>query len=154
MNTSHFKDGIETDEIKLTPEGGIAQRYINKTGTSVKGMVVSVYNSTAINNAVAKSVVDVPDSIGIIYESGIADGEYVWVVTSGKADVLFVGNTTVKNLARTFITADGASYIAGYALAEAFPTSPFASDKHFCEIGHVLESRVGAGLARVNLHFN
>ena len=44
--------------------------------------------------------------------------------------------------------------ISGQALNEAVPTSPFATDKHFCEIGHVLETRTGAGLAKVNLHFN
>jgi len=42
----------------------------------------------------------------------------------------------------------------GNAIAGAFPTSPFATDKHFQELGHSMQSRTGAGLARVNLRFN
>jgi len=45
-------------------------------------------------------------------------------------------------------------YIDGQAKSEAVPTSPFATDKHFSEIGHVLESRTGEGLAKVYLDFN
>jgi hypothetical protein len=141
--------------VKLTDEGGLAVKMTNKTGgVSVKGEIVTPYSATAIDRAVAKVVVDVPSAIGVFYESGVADGSEAWVVVSGVADVYFVGNTTRGHLARTFLTADGGSYVAGQALSEAFPTPPFASDKHFCEIGHVLESRTGAGLAKVNLHFN
>jgi hypothetical protein len=134
-----------------TPEGGVFVRMINKTGAnSVEGTVVRV---GSIDNSVIKAQVDIPDPIGVIYENGIADGNLVKVVISGIAKVLFIGNTAAQNLARTFITGD-AGYISGYALAEAFPSPPFASDKHFCEIGHVLETRTGPGLAKVNLHFN
>ena len=66
---------------------------------------------------------------------------------------MFIGDTTCGHIARGFIGAD-AGYIAGYALSEAYPTPPAASDKHFYEIGHVIESRVGAGLAWCVLHFN
>ncbi len=125
---------------------------INKTGgVSVKGTVVCASSTTDL--AVSKIAVDTPDPFGVIYEDGIADGQPVKVVVGGIADVLFIGNTTRKHLARGFITAD-AGYIAGYALSEQVPSSPFATDKHFYEIGHVLESRVGAGLAKVMLHFN
>jgi len=99
-------------------------------------------------------VVDVPNPIGVIYEDGIADGEKVWVVIQGIAEVLFGNAPTAGLFARGFLTADGASYVAGKALCEAVPTSPFASDKHFYEIGHVLETRNDAGLARTILHFN
>ena len=44
--------------------------------------------------------------------------------------------------------------MSGQALSEALAAPPFATDKHFYEIGHVLESRVGAGLAKCILHFN
>jgi hypothetical protein len=56
-------------------------------------------------------------------------------------------------LARTGLAADTGE-VAGQALSEALPESPFTDAKHFCEIGHCLESRTGAGLALVNLHFN
>lgn len=137
----------------MTPEGGFAVRMINKTGaTSVKGYVVD--QSSTDDRAVDLIVVDIPDVFGVIWNSGVPDGSYVWVVISGVADVYYIGNTTRKYFARGFLTADGAGYVEGQALAEAVPTSPFASDKHFYEIGHVLESRVGEGLAKTMLHFN
>lgn len=138
---------------RMTPEGGFAILVTNKTGAaSVKGEVVTP--GSAVNNSVIKIVKDVPNPVGVFYESGIADGAEAWVVISGIADVYFVGNTAAGNLARGFLTADGASYVAGQAIAEAVPTPPFSSDKHFYEIGHVLESRTGAGLAKTVLHFN
>lgn len=135
-----------------TPEGGRAALFINKTGApSVKGEVVTT--GSVVDNSVVKIVVDVPDPIGVIYESGVADGAEVWVVLSGMADVYFIGNTTRGQFARGFLAGD-AGYVSGQALAEAFPTAPFASDKHFYEIGHILTSRTGPGLARVVIHFN
>ena len=140
-------------KVRLTAEGGIAVKMINKTGAaSVKGTVVMPSDST--NNAVEKIVINEPDPIGVIYDADIADGAEVWVVVSGIADVLFIGNTTRGHLARGFITAESGTYVTGQALSEAIPTSPFATDKHFYEIGHVIESRTGAGLAKTMLHFN
>ena len=147
--------GTPTLKTKVTAEGGIAVKLTNKTGgATVKGEVVAVYTASAINNAVKKIEKDVPDPIGVFYESGVADGSESWVVISGIADVYFTGNTTRGHLARGYLTADGAGYVAGQALSEAVPSSPFASDKHFYEIGHVLESRTGAGLAKCVIHFN
>jgi hypothetical protein len=137
----------------INADGGYMIKLTNRTGgNSVKGEVVET--SSSYDNAVQKIVKDVPDPIGVFYESGIADGAEAWIVVSGIADVYFVGNTTRNHLARGFLTADGASYVTGQALSETIPTSPFASDKHFYEIGHVLESRTGAGLAKCVLHFN
>lgn len=139
-------------KVGLTPTGGVAVRLTNRTGAaSVKGTVVCA--SSAYDNAVNLIVVDIPDPIGVIYEDGIADGQEVWVVKSGIAEVYFIGSTTRKHFARGFISTDS-GYVSGQALSEAVPTSPFATDKHFYEIGHVLESRTGAGLAKTELHFN
>jgi len=127
-------------------------QMVNKTGAvSVKGDVVMPSDST--DNAVALIVQNEPDPIGIIYESGVADGDLVWVVCGGKAQVNFIGNATRGQLVRGFLTGD-AGFITGKALAESIPTSPFATDKHFYEIGHVIESRTGAGLAWCMVHFN
>lgn len=137
----------------MSIEYGFCVSLINKTGAaSVKGSVVSAHGG--VDNAFKLIEKDVPDPIGIVAESGIADGARCLVVINGIAKVLFVGSTTRGNVARGFLTADGGSYVAGKALSEAVPTSPFASDKHFYEIGHVLESRTGAGLANVLIHFN
>ena len=140
-------------KVKLTPDGGVAVKMTNKTGeSSIEGTVVGVSHS-GIDNAVQKIIVDIPDPIGVIAENGVSDGAEVWVVISGIAKVLFIGNTTRGHLARGFLSSDS-GYISGYGLSEAVPTSPFANDKHFYEFGHVLESRVGAGLSKCVLHFN
>jgi len=140
-------------KVKLTVEGGIAVKLTNKTGAvTVKGEIVRPDSAT--DSGVVKIVVDIPSPIGVFYESGIAADAETWVVISGIADVYFTGNTTRGYLARGFITSDGAGYVTGQALAEAYPSSPHDTDKHFYEIGHVLESRVGAGLAKCVLHFN
>jgi hypothetical protein len=139
-------------KIRFTPEGGLAISLINKTGSnSVKGYCVTT--NDAVDNSVKLVLIDTPDCIGVFYESGVADGYETWVVTSGIADVYFWGSTTRGHLARTGLSADTGE-ITGQALSEVFPSSPFATDKHFCEIGHVLENRTGAGLAKVALHFN
>ena len=141
-----------TTNFKITPEGGYAIKLINNTGlATVKGYAVKV--DTALNNSFSNIVVNVPDPIGIIYEAGVANGSPAWIVVAGIADAYFIGNTTRGFLARGFLSAD-AGYVSGRLLAEALPVAPFATDKHFYELGHVLESRTGAGLAKMVLHFN
>lgn len=145
VNSNLFNGGV-----LATEDGGFAREYINGTGSaSVKGSTVHIAGA----NTVDLTQQDDPDCIGVVYNSGIPDGGKMWVVTEGTAKVYFIGNTTAGHLARTFVAADG-DYVEGQAKSEAVPTSPFANDKHFCEIGHVAESRTGAGLALVKLHFN
>ena len=149
---TYLKNYLETSKIKFTAEGGLCILLTNKTGANtVKGNVV--HSSLVYDNSVVLTPQNVPDSVGVFYENGIADGAEAWVVVSGIADVYFIGTTLTGQLARTFVTADG-DYILGQAKAEDLPTSPFSVDKHFCEIGHILESRTGAGLAKCVLHFN
>lgn len=137
----------------FTPEGGLAVKLTNRTGgASFKGQMVHV--SSSYDNAVTAAVVDVPDPVGFMYQDGVADGAECLVVVAGIAEVYFVGNTTRGQFARGFLTADGGAYVIGQAMAEALPASPFTDDKHFYEIGHVLESRTGAGLAKCVIHFN
>lgn len=134
--------------VMITDIGGIAVKYTAGENLTA-GDVVRV---TGVNT-VSKIVVNVPDPIGVVYATGLSGAE-VLVVITGVANVYFIGNTTAGQFARGFLTADGGSYVTGQAICEAVPTAPFASDKHFYEIGHVLETRVGAGLAKVNIHFN
>lgn len=135
----------------FTEHGGYAVKYINDTGApTVKGRIVDA--SRNVDGAVRLTPVDVPDTIGVMLEDGVAVGDSTWIVIGGPAEVYFPGSVTRGWLARSTITSDGST--AGIALGEAVPTSPFATDKHFCEIGHVMQSRTGAGLALVNTHFN
>jgi len=138
--------------IKFTPDGGLAVLLTNRTGAaSVKGNVLT--QDSVNDKSVVLILQNIPNPIGVFLESGIPNGSAAWVVVSGIADVYFIGSTTRGHLARGFVTAD-AGFITGQALSEAVPGSPFATDKHFYEIGHVLETRTGAGLAKVNLYFN
>ena len=138
--------------MKFTPEGGLAILLINKTGSvSVKGR--GIEPNTALDNSVVLVGIDEVDCIGVFYEAGIADGELAWIVIAGIANVLFIGATTRHHFARVNITTD-TDAVAGGIISEALPTSPFATDKHFAEIGHILETIGAAGLAKVNLHFN
>jgi hypothetical protein len=141
-----------SSECTFTNEGGFAIRLLNKTGAaSVKGNLVDISDTT--EGGVRLTPVDIPDTIGVFYESGVPDGSLAWIVVSGRAEVYFSGSATRRHLARSMITGD-AGAAAGLAIAEALPTSPFATDKHFCEIGHVERSGTGAGLAFCILHFN
>lgn len=143
---------FQTEKIWLTPEGGMAVKLLNATSaSSIKGYSVSA--SVDSYGGVRLTPINVPDSVGVFYESGIANATSAWIVVSGVADVYFVGAATMGNIARTFVSADSGG-VSGMALSEAAPTSPFSTDKHFCEIGHVLQTTTGAGLARCVLHFN
>lgn len=133
------------------PEGGYMVRLINKSGAdSVKGHVVS---NSSTPGGVEKIVIGEPDPIGVFYQSGIPDGQEVWVVVSGIAQVHFIGAATAGHFARGFVTGES-GYVSGQAKSEQLPTSPFATDEHFYEIGHVIETTTGAGLAKCILHFN
>ena len=82
-----MKAGDGIGSIWPTPEGGLAIKFVNKTGAaSVKGTLLEA--GTVVDDSVQVVGIDDPDCIGVIYEDGIADGELVWVVTHGKADVL------------------------------------------------------------------
>jgi hypothetical protein len=145
-------DAIATGKIAVTDAGGLAVKMINKTGAdSVKGKVVTA--DSAVDNAVILVPLNIPNPIGVFLEDDIPDGEEAWIVISGIADVLFINAPTRGYLARTFLNADTTKE-SGLTLSEAVPSSPFAADKHFCEIGHILETKAAAGLAKCLLHFN
>jgi uncharacterized protein (TIGR02145 family) len=79
---------IEVEKkVKFTEEGGIAILLTNKTGAaSIKGTVVKMH--TDIDNAVIIAPTNDRTVSGIIYESGVQDGDEVWICTSGKTKVL------------------------------------------------------------------
>lgn len=147
-----FTGKFETSKIKITPEGGIAIKLTNKTGAnSIKGYLV--VTSSGTDNAVNICSTDVVGPIGVFYESGIIDGNDAWIVVSGIADVYYSASTVRGYFARNGQTGD-TGVTPGMAYAETAPVPPLATDSHFREIGHVLETRTGAGLAKTVLHFN
>jgi len=140
------------NNVFITPLGGIAIKMINGRGlTCTAGAVVTP--KAGNNNTFEYAPINSPAPIGITYES-VADGAPCWVVISGRAEVYFQDSVVnVGDLARVMFS-DDANATAGQAIAEPTPSSPFSTDKHWSEIGHVLSSRTGEGLANVVLHFN
>lgn len=138
--------------VEITPEGGLAFWIENQTGeVSVKGKLICPSQTT--DDAVELVAVDEVDPNGVIYDAGVAIGGRMRVVFSGKAHVLFSNAATRHFFARCMVAAD-AGAANGLAISEALPVPPLATDKHFRECGHILETTGGAGLALTNLHFN
>ena len=145
-------DKIRIHYDEATNEAGLQVKLTNKTGAnSVKGDIVEP--SIGTDRAFALGTVNNIDPFGIVYEAGIADGAECWVWIQGCVQIRFQAATTREFYARVTVTADAGS-APGVAIAEALPSSPFATDKHFQEVGHVVESIGGAGLALTVLHFN
>ncbi len=139
-------------KVFYTELGGIAIPLINKTGaTSVKGMVVRT--SPTVANAVSytdTSGAGLYSPVGVIYNSGVADGEMVWVVIAGIAEVYAIEGYAVA-LGDGLRTTTGAPGKAGSFLAS--PTDA----EHWREIGHTLEAKtIGDAnrLVKAVLHFN
>ena len=137
----------------FTPEGGFFVKLTNKTGgATTKGYLVTASSGT--DNAFGYSATDEPDIIGIVYDAGIADGSECRIVIAGIADI-YVGadGASREDFVRNNATGDTTT-TSGVATAEAAPSSPFSTDKHFQEVGHTLAGRAGAGLVRCMVHFN
>jgi hypothetical protein len=141
---------IEQTKVMQTVEGGIAIKLLNNTGaTLLRGYLVSVDSSG--DGRVKLTPIDVPDSIGVVYQD-IPNGQSGWIVVSGMAYVIYANNATRGQFARSCKTGD-AGAAAGKSFSEAVPTPP-TSDTHFFENGHVLESKVAGQLVLTALHFN
>jgi len=147
------KEMVEQANIKFTPEGGLAVRMINKTGSdSVKGSVVSVSTTTADG---VELQADEFDAFGIMYDNDVADGDYCWIVVSGIAQVL-LKDTTTSTVGYWVIAADTDGR------ADATQPTPTPNNtlnehtQHFKEIGHCMETQSSGTdvLAKCVLHFN
>lgn len=138
----------------LTPEGGTAVRVINKTGSaSVKGTVVGASSTTddAFETVAANGV----DPIGAVYENGVADGDYCWIVRHGRCQVLLEDSTAATRdyWAKVSDTQAGRADITNAAPPGG---TIVALEDHFSELGHGAEN-VSAGtdkLAYIWMHQN
>ena len=138
--------GGSTTKIKLTSIGGYAIKLTNKTGgNTIAGQLVNVYTATAIDDAFKTVDASDEDIIGIVLDAGVADGSEAWVVVSGIADVLMDagGSARGDRIISSATAGSGDVWNTGGAIVT-----------HFMEIGHCIETRTGAGLARCVLHFN
>jgi hypothetical protein len=132
-------------------ERGMLIKVINRTGeTSVKGTLVSC--STTADNQVVKQANEF-DTIGVIYEAGIAEGYEMWIWANGSICQVLYKNSVAATRGNILIAAD----TDGRAIDIANPGSGLPStDTHFKECGHVLQSQ-SAGtnvLVLAMLHFN
>lgn len=134
------------NKIKITSIGGFAIRLTNKTGgNTVAGQLVAVYSATAVDDAFKTAAANDDGVFAIVLDAGIADGSESWTIVSGIADVLMDGGGSARG-DRIISSATAGS-------ADVWNTGG-AVATHFLEIGHCLETRTGAGLARCVLHFN
>lgn len=139
---------------RITPEGGLARLYINKTGAlSVRGTLLELSDTTA--NGVQAIGADENHPIGVMELSGIPDGALCWVVYSGPAYVL-IEDGTAATLPYWVKVSENDSGRADATNANPPGGTIQALEDHLKEIGHCMES-VGSGtdvLALVHLHFN
>jgi hypothetical protein len=139
-------------KVGFTAEGGLKVRLVNKTGAaSVKGTLVRSDTNTSGGFIVAPG--DSDECIGVVYESGVADGSECWIVVSGIAEVL------LKN--STGSLAGGWAYmsdVAGRMITASDPPGGTigALDNHMKEIGHSIQYHAGGTdvLVKIIMHFN
>ena len=107
--------------------------------------MVNVYVATAIDDAFKTISASDENIIGIVLEVGVADGSEAWIVVNGIADVLMDSGGSARG--DRIISSATAGSADVWNVGGAVAT-------HFQEIGHCIETRTGAGLARCVLHFN
>ena len=142
------------DTLYLTPEGGIAEKRLNKTGAnSVKGTVIQNHSSVA--HAFAVCSVGNANPTGIVYENGVADGSECLVVIYGVVDVL-LENSTSATMGYWVKSSDSVAGRADATIASPPLGDTSSLDDHMQEIGHARETKSGGTdvLARINCHFN
>ena len=129
----------------LNEKGGLMMQVINKTGgASVKG---HIYNLSGANDfAAIKTVVAYAGSVLVCWEAGVADGDWMWCVYCGPAQVYLSAAGTRGQMVRACLAADGTK-ADGTANTSAWPTaSPQNTDATGIAIGSALETTSGAGL--------
>lgn len=134
-----------------TNERGFLVQLTNGTGSaSVKGSLVSC--STTADDAFILQTNEY-DTIGVVAESGIANGELTWVWVNGSICRVLYKDAVAATHGNILIAAD----TNGRAIDIANPGGGLpGTDTHFKECGHVLET-ASAGtdvLVLVSLHFN
>lgn len=152
-DTLRYENSSQFANFKITKEGGYAIKLLNNTGSSsVKGTLVSA--SPNIDNSFILQTNEF-DTIGVVYEDGIANESSCWVVISGIAQVL-LKNSTSATRGYWAIAADTDGR-ANITQPTPQPNNTLSEHTiHFKEIGHCIESK-NAGtdvLAKCVLHFN
>jgi len=142
----NFGDKVRIGYDDSTGEVGMQYKMLNKTGTGVaKGAVLAPHASIA--HALANPAASGLDPCFICYDTGVADGGYVWVWTTGARCQVY-SDATVTLGTHTIMKTSATPALAA---PDSFPIVDAA---HFQEIGHPTEGRTGAGLVMINFHQN
>lgn len=138
---------VRGDLTCFTADGGLAVWLTNGTGAAtVRGTVVVASSTDDGAFEVAAGDADMP--IGVVLESGVANGSGAWVVVAGTAYVL-LKDATASTRGYFVHVSDTAGR------ADATNASPVLAI-HWRELGHCLESKTAGTdvLAKCILHFN
>lgn len=134
-----------------TGERGFLTKLVNRTGhTSVKGELVAC--STSADKEVILQANEF-DTIGVVAEAGVAEGSEMWVWGPGSVAQVLYKNSTAATHGNILLAAD----TDGRAIDITNPGSGLpATETHFKECGHVLESKNSGTdvLVLAALHFN
>lgn len=151
LSTLEFGDVVALGYDSSTNERGFLVKMLNKTGAAtVKGTLVAA--STATDKGFILQANEY-DTIGVVEESGIADGSEAWVWVNGSVCQVLFKDTVASTRGNILIAAD----TDGRAIDVANPGVGLpAVETHFKECGHVLESKIAGTdvLALAMLHFN
>ena len=83
---SHDAYYSKSDKLLFTPAGGMAVKFVNRTGSvSTPGSVLSLSSSHQGSVILATQLTPV---VGVMSSDGVADGRDVWVTISGMSIVL------------------------------------------------------------------
>ena len=133
-----------------TGERGFLIKVTNGSGgASVKGTILAA-STTADNTVIVEA--NGYDPIGVCAESGIADGQPMWMWCNGSMAKVLFKDATAATRGNVALCDD----VDGRAYDIAVPNANPVVAEHFREIGHVCESAEGGEnvLACVFLHFN
>ena len=143
--SGNFSAGVGNSYCKITAEGGLAIQVTNKTGApSVQGTIVSI--KSGVDMCAELTPVDATHCLGVVYNAGVHDNEYMWVVIAGLADVLMKNDATLGQQCRIPLSTDTGE-VAGYAMAAAQ-----AATASVYKIGDILETKTADTLCKVLLH--
>lgn len=149
MTTVHYLRRVKagSDKAFWTPDGGLAIMLVAGEDLARGEAVQITQGAGGADGKVFKNAVDGDMPIGVVYADASANDD-VAVVVSGIAYVLpNSGDTAVRG----YIIYSSGSAAGRVAQATSIP----AVAAHNREIGHLLESGSGAGVAvRAVLHFN
>lgn len=134
-----------------TNERGTLLKYINRTGhASVKGELVSP--SQTVDREVILQANEY-DTIGVVAEAGIAEGQEIWVWTIGSVCQALLKDTVTAAQGEVALAAD----TDGRLDRTTNPGSGLpGTDIHFKEVGHVMQDVAGGTnqLCLIHLHTN